>query len=119
MVELSLNFNQPTGTVELTEAAAKRINELVETEARDGQAIQIRVVPGGCAGFSYQYGWADASSDGVNIVELNGAKLLVKDSDMRLLAGSTLDYIVSLQGSKFEIINPNASSECGCGKSFS
>ncbi len=101
----------------MTEAAAKRINELVEAEGREGQAIQIKVIPGGCAGFSYQYGWAMANSPG-NIVELNGAKLMVQDSDLRLLAGSTLDYVVSLQGSKFEINNPNASSACGCGKSF-
>ena len=118
MVELSLNFNKPAGTVKMTEAAAKRINELVEAEGRDGQAIQIKVVPGGCAGFSYEFGWAGSNEQGITF-ELNGAKLLVKDSDMRLLAGSTLDYTVSLKGSKFEINNPNATSSCGCGKSFS
>lgn len=118
MVELSLNFNVPTGTMTMTESAARRINELVEAEGRDGQAIQIKVIPGGCAGFSYQFGWAPETKGG-SLIELNGAKLLIEDSDMRLLAGAELDYVVSLQGSKFEINNPNASSACGCGKSFS
>jgi iron-sulfur cluster insertion protein len=117
MVELSLNFDKPTGTVKMTKAAAERINELVEMEGREGQAIQIKVVPGGCAGFSYEFGWAAANSPG-NKVELDGAVLLVSDSDMRLLAGSTLDYVKSLAGAKFEINNQNATSSCGCGKSF-
>lgn len=118
MVELSLNFDKPTGSVQMTEAAANRINELVEAEGRDGQAIKISVVPGGCAGFSYQFGWASEDANG-KLVEKNGAKLLVEESDMRLLSGSTLDYTTSLKGSKFEVNNPNASSSCGCGKSFS
>jgi len=118
MVELSLNFNQPVGTVKMTDAAAKRINELVEAEGREGQAIQLKVVPGGCAGFSYEFGWTKDTAPGI-LVENNGAKLIVQESDMRLLAGSTLDYTVSLKGSKFEVNNPNATSSCGCGKSFS
>jgi iron-sulfur cluster insertion protein len=117
MVELSLNFDKPTGTMEMTKSAAERINELVEMEGRDDQAIQIKVVPGGCAGFSYEFGWASKTAPGIKI-ELDGATLVVADSDMRLLAGSTLDYVKSLAGAKFEINNPNASSSCGCGKSF-
>jgi len=118
MVELSLNFDKPAGSVQMTEAAAKRINELVEAEGREGQAIQIKVVPGGCAGFSYEFGWISDDAPGT-VIELNGAKLIVQESDMRMLAGSTLDYTTSLKGSKFEVNNPNASSSCGCGKSFS
>ncbi|MEK9715902.1 MAG: iron-sulfur cluster assembly accessory protein [Candidatus Heimdallarchaeota archaeon] len=117
MVELSLNFDIPKGTMNITDSAAKKINELLEAEGRVGQAIQITVIPGGCAGFSYQFGWINDDADG-ELIQHNGAKLLVKNSDMRLLAGSTLDYTVSLKGSKFEIINPNAASTCGCGKSF-
>ena len=117
MVELSLNFDLPKGTMSMTDSAATKINELIENEGRVGQAIQITVIPGGCAGFSYQFGWINIDADG-ELIEHNGAKLLIKNSDMRLLAGSTLDYRVSLKGSKFEVVNPNASSTCGCGKSF-
>ncbi|MDH5401987.1 MAG: iron-sulfur cluster assembly accessory protein [Candidatus Heimdallarchaeota archaeon] len=117
MVELSLNFTQPDESFYLTESAAKRINELISLEGRDGQAIHIKVIPGGCAGFSYQFGWISTDADGFK-AEKDGAMVIIGHTDMRLITGSTLDFIVSLQGSKFEINNPNATSSCGCGKSF-
>ncbi|MCE7735960.1 MAG: iron-sulfur cluster assembly accessory protein [Candidatus Heimdallarchaeota archaeon] len=118
MVELSLNFNVSEGKITLTEAAANRINELLEADGRVNTALEIKVVPGGCAGFSYEMGWIPTSSDGKKF-EHNGATVIVKETDMRLLDGSELDYITSLMGSKFEVKNPNAQSSCGCGKSWS
>ncbi|MHA2276988.1 MAG: HesB/IscA family protein, partial [Candidatus Kariarchaeaceae archaeon] len=64
MVELSLNFNVPEGKLTLTEAAANRINELLELDGRVNTALSIKVVPGGCAGFSYEMGWVPTDSSG-------------------------------------------------------
>lgn len=118
MVELSLNFNIPEGKINLTEAAANRINELLEADGRVNTALTIKVVPGGCAGFSYEMGWVPADSEGKKF-ERNGATVIVKETDIRLLDGSEVDYVTSLMGSKFDIKNPNAQSSCGCGKSWS
>ena len=118
MVELSLSFNTNESTFSITDAAAKRINVLIETEGRINQALQIKVIPGGCAGFSYDMNWTPINSKGVKI-EKDGAIVIVPDSDLRMLDGGELDYVQSLMGSKFDIKNPNASSTCGCGKSWS
>lgn len=118
MVELSLTFEKKDGDFFLTENAVKRLKELIELEGREGQALNIKVTPGGCAGFMYDMAWVPDTTSGKKI-EKDGAILIIKDADMRLLAGSTLDYVSNLMGSKFEVINPNATSSCGCGKSFS
>ncbi|MHA2250571.1 MAG: HesB/IscA family protein [Candidatus Kariarchaeaceae archaeon] len=118
MVELSLSFNANESTFSITDAAANRINELMEAEGRINQALQIKVIPGGCAGFSYDMNWTSIESKGVKIKK-NGATLIVTDADLRMLNGGELDYVQSLMGSKFDITNPNASSTCGCGKSWS
>ena len=118
MVELSLNFNVPEGAFTITEAAANRIKELIEIDGRSNAALEIKVVPGGCAGFSYEMGWAPLDKDGKKF-EKDGAAVIIAETDMRLLENSELDFVTSLMGSKFDITNPNASSACGCGKSWS
>ncbi len=118
MVELSLNFNVPEGTFNITDAAANRIKELLEMDGRSNVALAIKVVPGGCAGFSYEMGWAPIDQEGKKF-EKDGASVIIKETDMRLLDKAELDFVSSLMGSKFDIKNPNASSSCGCGKSWS
>ncbi|OLS19057.1 MAG: Iron-sulfur cluster insertion protein ErpA [Candidatus Heimdallarchaeota archaeon LC_2] len=118
MVELSLNFNIPKGAFKITEAAATRIKELIELDGRSNSALEIKIVPGGCAGFSYEMGWAPITKDGKKF-ERDGAAVIIAETDMRLLDNAELDYVSSLMGSKFDIINPNSSSSCGCGKSWS
>lgn len=121
MVELSLSFNSEPEEFEfsITDNAARRIKQLLEMEQKSGHGLKIKVIPGGCAGFMYEYGWAEigATSD-QKIIEQDGAKVIFGPSDLRHVNGSTLDFVESLAGSKFEISNPNASSTCGCGKSF-
>ena len=118
MVELSLTFNEPKKEFFLTEAAAKHINDLTDAEGRVDQALLIRVTPGGCSGFIYNMGWTSIESNGFKI-ELEGATVIIPDADMRMITGSTLDFSISIEASKFDIINPNAQATCGCGKSFS
>ena len=121
MVELSLSFN-PTPTefnFTLTDAAAKRILSFMEAEGRVNQALRIKVVPGGCAGFQYEFSWFNLSKlTDEKVIEKDGAKIVFGQADLRHVNGGTLDYVESLAGSKFEVSNPNASSTCGCGKSF-
>lgn len=118
MVELSLNFNAPEGKFFITEAAADRIKQLMEDEGRVDQALIIRVAPGGCAGFSYDMGWVPVTQSGKKF-ERDGAVVIIREADLRLLDGAEIDYVTSLMGSKFDIKNPNATSTCGCGKSWS
>ncbi len=121
MVELSLSFNpEPVDfNFTITEAAARRIKTLLEAEGRVNQGMRIKVVPGGCAGFQYEFGWTSLSNlTDEEVVEYDGASIVFGQADLRHVTGGKLDYTESLAGSKFEVINPNASSTCGCGKSF-
>ena len=94
MVELSLNFNVPEGVFSITDAAANRIKELIELDGRSNAALEIKVVPGGCAGFSYEMGWAPLDKDGKKF-EKDGAAVLIAETDMRLLDKAELDFVSS------------------------
>lgn len=121
MVELSLGFNAAPVTFDFTlaDSAASHINKLVQFENKNNHGLRIKVVPGGCAGFMYEFSWMKLEDvQDEEIVENNGAHIIFGQADKRHINGGTLEYIESLAGSKFEIINPNASSACGCGKSF-
>jgi iron-sulfur cluster assembly accessory protein len=121
MVELSLNLNQTPVEFNfvIDDAAANHINKLKQFENKTNHALRIKVVPGGCAGFMYEFSWL--SLDEVKdeeIIENGYAKIAFGQADKRHINEGTLTFIESLAGSKFEIINPNASTACGCGKSF-
>ena len=121
MVELSLSFD-PTPVdfdFTITDAAASRITKLMDMEGRTNQAMRVKVIPGGCAGFQYEFSWVSKSKiTDEKLLEKNNAGVVFGQADLRHVNGGTLDYIENLAGSKFEISNPNATSTCGCGKSF-
>lgn len=102
----------------LTERAARRIRDLV---AADGGAAMLRlaVSGGGCSGYQYGFTLDDAVTDDDRVVEREGAKLVVDEISLGLLGGAEVDFTEELVGSSFTVRNPNASSSCGCGKSFS
>jgi iron-sulfur cluster insertion protein len=102
----------------LTERAARRIRDLV---AADGGAAMLRlaVSGGGCSGYQYGFTLDDAMTDDDRVVEREGAKLVVDEISLGLLGGAEVDFTEELVGSSFTVRNPNASSSCGCGKSFS
>lgn len=104
-------------TISLTTNAASRIKTLCQTE--NAGMVRLEVTGGGCSGFQYVFGFADAPNADDQVVELEGAKLVVDDTSAPFLDGATLDYIDSLTGAHFKVINPNAQSSCGCGTSFS
>lgn len=105
--------------VEVTEAASTRIRELLE---RDGKVathgLRMKVVGGGCSGLQYQLMFDDKRSDVDMTIEAGGVKVVVDEKSALYLAGSTLDFVDTLQESGFKIANPNAKATCGCGQSF-
>jgi iron-sulfur cluster insertion protein len=102
----------------LTERAAQRIRDLV---AADGGTAMLRlaVSGGGCSGFQYGFTLDDTLTAEDRVVEREGAKLVVDEISLGLLGGAEVDFSEELVGSSFTVRNPNASSSCGCGKSFS
>ncbi len=105
--------------IELTESAAKKVQSLKEDEGNGELKLRVYITGGGCAGFSYGFTFDEAVKDGDTQVDRDGVTLLVDSLSIQYLAGSTVDYKESLMGSQFVIENPNASTTCGCGSSFS
>lgn len=105
-------------SVGLTAAAAARIKSVVATEPA-GAGLRVAVEGGGCSGFQYQIDIAPASAAGDLVVERDGARLFVDPVSLPFLLGSEVDWVDELIGASFKVKNPNATSSCGCGVSFS
>lgn len=104
-------------SVTLTPAAAERIKALCTEHSAN--MVRLSVDGGGCSGFQYVWGFAKAANISDIVIELNGAKLVLDDVSIPLIDGAEIDYVDALSGAHFKINNPNASSSCGCGTSFS
>jgi iron-sulfur cluster assembly accessory protein len=106
------------GQFAVTERAAARIAEISAADGA-GLALRVSVLAGGCSGFQYKFELdKDVQPDDL-VIERANAKVLVDPSSLDLLAGSELDFTDALMGSYFAVKNPNATSSCGCGTSFS
>ena len=102
----------------MTDRAAARIAEIAAAEG-NGLALRISVLAGGCSGFQYKFELdKDVQPDDL-IIEKSSARVLVDPTSLDLLEGSELDFAEALMGSHFAVKNPNATSSCGCGTSFS
>jgi iron-sulfur cluster insertion protein len=106
------------GTFSVTDNAAKRIAFLAAKEGKP-VAMRVAVLGGGCSGFQYNFSFEETANDDDLTIEHNGARVFVDATSLELLAGSELDYVVEMVGSSFQVKNPNATSSCGCGNSFS
>jgi len=104
--------------VTLTDKAAARINALAAQE-NTVPNLRISVEGGGCSGFSYKMDFDPEQKDDDIVIERDGAKLLIDSVSVMYMEGSEVDFVTNLIGQSFEIRNPNASSSCGCGTSFS
>ncbi len=100
----------------LTENAAAKLKEILEQKSK--KALRIKVNPGGCAGYSYEFSLADEKSEGDQDIEVSGVHVFIDESSMKKLKGAKIDYIDSLTGAGFKVTNPNAGNTCGCGQSF-
>jgi iron-sulfur cluster insertion protein len=105
--------------VQITPVAAAKINEIREAEGIEGNmALRLRVVGGGCAGFSYDL-YFDEGTEVDRNCEIAGVKVIVDEMSLMYLVGTEIDYVEGLQGAGFKFNNPNVKSTCGCGSSFS
>ena len=103
--------------ITLTESAVQQIRKLAEEKASEGQRLRILVEAGGCSGFEYGMSF-DGAKGGDEQLESNGVEFLVDATSFEYLDGCEVDFDDGLSGKGFEVRNPNASSTCGCGRSF-
>jgi iron-sulfur cluster assembly accessory protein len=109
----------PESMVMITPMAATKVNEIRDAEGIEGQmALRLRVVGGGCAGFSYDL-YFDEPAEVDRQIEIQGVKVVVDEMSLMYLVGTEIDYVEGLQGAGFKFNNPNVKTTCGCGSSFS
>jgi iron-sulfur cluster assembly protein len=104
--------------VQLSDAAAGKLRELVEAEQNPAIGLRVYVYSGGCSGFRYGMMLEDQPSNEDVTVESKGIKVYVDQQSTKYLLGSEIDYLDTLMGAGFTVNNPNAVSGCGCGSSF-
>jgi iron-sulfur cluster assembly accessory protein len=104
--------------ISLSPSAAARVARIAERQGR-APILRLSVEGGGCAGFQYKFGLADAAEVDDTTVETDGVRLVVDEVSLDLIRGSMVDYVESLGGAAFQVTNPQAASGCGCGTSFS
>ncbi|MCB8874793.1 HesB/IscA family protein [Acidisoma silvae] len=108
-----------TSNFGLTDRAAARIAEILGSQAAPS-ALRVAVLAGGCSGFQYKFDLDETPpAEDDLVIEQSGARVLVDQGSLDLLGGAQLDYSDALMGAHFAIKNPNATSACGCGSSFS
>jgi iron-sulfur cluster assembly protein len=107
-----------TANVTLSASAAKQINTILASQS-DGTLLRIGVEGGGCSGFSYTFNLDTSVNSDDQLIERDGAKVVIDEASLPFLDGSEIDYVDELIGASFKIHNPNATAACGCGTSFS
>ncbi|MGI4775826.1 MAG: HesB/IscA family protein [Janthinobacterium lividum] len=102
----------------VTDNVCKRIMELAQLNQNDNPILRVSIDGGGCSGFSYKYEFVDYIADDDYVKELDNIKIIVDRVSQQFLDGCQIDFIRELGSSRFEIKNPNAIANCGCGNSF-
>ncbi len=102
-----------------TDAAAAKVKQLIEEEDNDQLKLRVFVSGGGCSGFQYGFTFEENTQEGDTMVEKGGVTLLIDPMSYQYLVGAEIDYSEGLEGAQFVIRNPNATTTCGCGSSFS
>ena len=112
---------KPVGkpAIGFTDAAAQKLKSLIEEEKNPALMLRVFVSGGGCSGFQYGFEFDENAADDDIKVENAGVTMVVDAMSAQYLSGATVDYEEGLEGSRFVITNPNATSTCGCGASFS
>ena len=103
----------------ITDSAANKVKELIEEEGNPELKLRVFVTGGGCSGFQYGFTFDEVANEDDATMEKNGVTLLVDPMSYQYLVGAEIDYTEGLEGAQFVIKNPNATSTCGCGSSFS
>jgi iron-sulfur cluster insertion protein len=102
-----------------TDNAADKVRQLIEEEGNDSLKLRVFVSGGGCSGFQYGFTFEEDVQEDDTSMEKNGVTLLIDPMSFQYLVGAEIDYQESVEGAQFVIKNPNATSTCGCGSSFS
>lgn len=105
--------------IEFSDAAALKVRALVEEEENPELKLRVYVTGGGCSGFQYGFTFDEKVNDGDMTIEKNDVTLVVDPMSLQYLVGGIVDYVDGLEGSRFLVNNPNATTTCGCGASFS
>jgi len=105
--------------MQFTEGAARKVKTLVEEEGNPRLKLRVFVTGGGCSGFQYGFTFDEDLAEDDTVIEREGVSLVVDAMSFQYLVGSEVDYQEGLEGSRFVINNPNATTTCGCGSSFS
>ena len=104
--------------VTVSARAAKRIAEIIAAEGKPAM-LRLAVTGGGCSGFQYNFALDDARADDDLAIEQGGVTVLIDATSLEFLKGAEIDFVDDLIGASFKVNNPNATSSCGCGTSFS
>lgn len=110
---------QDAPPLNFTDAAADKVGALIEQEGNADLKLRVYISGGGCSGFQYGFTFDDTVQDGDTEIENRGVTLLIDPMSVQYLTGAEIDYKEDLSGAQFIIRNPNASTTCGCGSSFS
>ncbi|HHH29789.1 MAG TPA: iron-sulfur cluster insertion protein ErpA [Polyangiaceae bacterium] len=105
--------------ISITDKAAQKVLEIAAEEDLAGQGLRLRVIGGGCAGFNYDLYFEDSPTSMDEEFEDKGVKMYVDPLSFQYLDGTEIDFVEGLHGSGFKFNNPNVTSTCGCGQSFS
>jgi len=115
----SVDLQTPPEPIVFTGAAAAKVKELLTEEGNPELKLRVFVQGGGCSGFQYGFTFDETINDDDTTIDKEGVQLLVDPMSFQYLLGAEIDYKDDLEGAQFVIRNPNASSTCGCGSSFS
>ena len=113
------DLTPPGAPLFFTGNAARKVSELIAEEGNPDLKLRVYVSGGGCSGLQYGFSFEESVSEDDTTVVTDGVMLLVDPASLQYLAGAEIDYQEGLEGSRFVIKNPNASSSCSCGSSFS
>ena len=102
-----------------SDSAANKVKQLIEEEGNPELKLRVFVTGGGCSGFQYGFTFDEVKNEDDAVMEKNGVTLLIDPMSYQYLTGAEIDYKEDLQGAQFVIKNPNATTTCGCGSSFS
>jgi iron-sulfur cluster insertion protein len=102
-----------------TDSAAGKVKALIDEEGNPELKLRVFVQGGGCSGFQYGFTFDEAINEDDTVMDKNGVQLLIDSMSYQYLVGAEIDYKEDLEGAQFVIKNPNASTTCGCGSSFS
>lgn len=112
-------MSNPDLPIQFTDAAANKVLSLVTEEENPELKLRVYVTGGGCSGFQYGFTFDEKVNEGDMTIEKQGVTLVVDPMSLQYLVGGEVDYTEGLEGSRFLVTNPNATTTCGCGSSFS